>query len=90
MSQITRSKFGSGIKGKTKPEPGLTTDPRAAATRGLAGQPQAHGASLSPVRPEFEAESTSASKGGGEARSIDCADARGRAVEHGFHARPAA
>jgi putative transposase len=38
----------------------------------------------------FEAKSTSASKGRGDARAVDRSDAQGRALEHGLHARPAA
>jgi len=72
------------------PELGLTADPRAAATRGLAGQPQAHVGALSHGRPEFEAESTSASKGRGDARAVGRSDAQGRAVEHALLPRPAA
>ena len=72
------------------PELGLGADPRAAVTRGLAGQPQAHGASISHGGAESQAKSTTPQKVGGESRPIGRADAPGRALEHGLHARPAA
>jgi len=43
---------------RSAPELGLAADPRAAATRGLAGQPQADGVALSHGRAESQAKST--------------------------------
>ena len=72
------------------PELGLAADPRTAAPRGMVGQSQAHRASVSTGRPEFEAKSTSTQEVGGDSRPGGCDDAPRRAMEHGLHARPAA
>lgn len=67
---------------RSAPELGLAADPRTAAPRGLPGQPQANGASLSHGGPESQAKSSAASKGRGDARAVSRSDAQGRALEH--------
>lgn len=69
---------------------GLAADPRDSASRGLVGQPQVHGATVSPGRLESQPKSPAPLEGRGDSRGLERTDAPGRAVEHGLHARPVA